>query len=116
MIDWTSQNVVPYLQDLMSRIVSYEISIYVFWMIFCPIIATVLGIVGYKFITKAQAMEDNYVDWCETFRGVAGITSAVIAIGFTVATLVIIPVGTIRIIECVNIPEKIVIELLTNLS
>ena len=107
-IDWTSQNVLPYMQDLMGRIVNYEIWINAFWMIFLPIVAVVLGIAAYKCIKKAKSI-DEY-DWIENFPGILGVTFTILCGVAIVATLVMIPIGAIRIIECVNIPEKIFME------
>lgn len=108
-VDWTSQNVLPYLEQLMHRIVSYEIGINIFWMIFCPIMAIGFGILGYNLVKKAfERYGDD--DWCEHFLGVAGCVCSLIAVCWTIAALVVIPCGVIRIIECINIPEKIFFE------
>ena len=34
-IDWTSQNVMPYVTDLATRIITYEISTSAAWIIIC---------------------------------------------------------------------------------
>lgn len=111
-IDWTSQNVMPYMQDLMTRIVNHEIGIGIFWMIFLPIATIAFGIVGVKCIKKAKEI-DRY-DWAEEAPGIIGIVCSILGVIGLVATLVVVPYFSIRIIECVNIPEKIFIEYMTN--
>lgn len=39
-IDWTKENVMPYIEQLCQRIIKFEIASYIFWIIIC-----VLGIV-----------------------------------------------------------------------
>ena len=40
-IDWSSQNVMPYLQNLMSRFVKYETATSILWMLLGVIILSV---------------------------------------------------------------------------
>lgn len=56
-VDWTSQNVVPYLTDLAARIITYEISTSVVWMV----IAAILFLIAWK-MTKNNCKEDIFAD------------------------------------------------------
>ncbi len=56
-VDWTSQNVVPYLTDLAARIITYEISTSVVWMV----IAAILFVIAWK-MTKNNCKEDIFAD------------------------------------------------------
>ena len=113
-VDWTAQNVLPYLEELMHRIVSFEIGVYTFWMIFCPIVAIGFGILGYNLIKTAKKI--NKYDWSDEPVGILGMICIILAGCATVATLVLIPIGTLRIIECVNIPEKIFFDYVTAIA
>lgn len=107
-IDWAAQDAIPYLEELMRRIVSFEIGLYTFWMIFCPLMAVAFGISAYNLFKKAETI--NKYDWDGTFPGIMGIITTGLAGCFAIATCIMIPVGVIRIIECINIPEKIFLE------
>lgn len=56
-VDWTSQNIVPYLTDLAARIITYEISTSVVWMV----IAAILFLIAWK-MTKKDCKADPFDD------------------------------------------------------
>ena len=56
-VDWTSQNIVPYLTDLAARIITYEISTSVVWMV----IAAILFLIVWK-MTKNNCKEDIFAE------------------------------------------------------
>lgn len=37
-IDWTSENVMPYLQDLFTRFINYKIGTTIMWIVICVIV------------------------------------------------------------------------------
>ena len=111
-IDWTSQNVMPYIENLMSRIVSYEIGINIFWMIFCPLMFVAFCLPG-RILTR-KSLEAYNDDWCESAGGIIGLICYIVAIGWLIATLVVVPTGVVRIVECVNIPEKVFFDYIKN--
>lgn len=108
MIDWTAQNVAPYLQDLMSRVISYEIGISIFWMIFMPVLATGLVIVTMFLWKKCKSDPLDYLE-DSVWLG-PSITATIVAGAAIIVSLVAIPCNIIHIIECVNIPEKVFID------
>lgn len=92
-IDWTSQNVVPYVTDLATRIITYEISTSVAWIV----IATIVFLIIWK-MTKNMCKEDAFdggwfLGWA--IRIVMGLF-CFCEIGFEV----------FDIIEAVALPEK----------
>jgi hypothetical protein len=44
-IDWTSENVMPYLQDLCARYIKFEIHTSIMWIILCAGIMVLAGII-----------------------------------------------------------------------
>ena len=100
-IDWTSQNIMPYLQDLMSRFIQYKNSISILWIV----IATILIIVSIICIVKLikWIKKDKYCD------------DELAAIGFIVTTIVMIIAICILInnitglIKNTYIPEMIIL-------
>ena len=53
-IDWTSQNILPYLQDLMSRYISLQNAYAVTWIIISTIILIISFIIMFKSINKIK--------------------------------------------------------------
>ena len=92
-VDWTSQNVVPYLTDLAARIITYEI-----WTsAACITIAAIVFLIAWK-MTKRDCKADTFDD--EWFLG----WFVRILIGvFCFITIVFQVFG---IIEAVALPEK----------
>lgn len=101
-IDWTSQNVVPYATDLAARIITYEISTSVAWII----IAAIVFLIAWKMtknLCKVDAFDDGwFLGWA--IRIVAGILCFG-EIGFEV----------FDIIEAVALPEKTLYDFITGL-
>lgn len=92
-IDWTSQNVVPYVTDLTTRIITYEISTSVVWMV----IAAILFLITWK-MTKRDCKADIFED--EWFLG------WFVRILIGVFCFVVICCQVFDIIEAVALPEK----------
>ena len=99
-IDWTSQNVVPYLTDLAARIITYEIWTSAAWIV----IAAIVFLIAWK-MTKNMCKEDRFdadriAGW--GIRIIIGIICFVV-IGFEV----------FDIIEAVALPEKTLYDFIT---
>ena len=104
-VDWTSANVIPYLEQLCGKCVNYEIATSVVWLL--------LGI-GFLFLAKwllkktkyfyneADDQEDNYGYGC-IFTGIG--CGIAIMIGLTM-----IITQTFDIVTCITFPEKIIID------
>lgn len=107
-IDWTSQNALPYVQELASRIVKFEVATSVLW-----------AIVGAMFIISfrwwmplirnlARKEKENPFDMYDIYKALA--TSGMI-ITMIIGGL-IIGQQAYDIIECVILPEAIVLRYL----
>ena len=109
-IDWTSENVVPYLSTLCTKLVSYEIWTSVAWMVFC----TILGITGFiitkRFCPIFKAGREQSDTWkaseWESGTGFA-IVSIVIFYLFVCGAFV---TQVMNIIQCVTFPEMFIFE------
>ena len=101
-IDWTSQNVVPYLTDLAARIITYEIWTSAAWIV----IVAIVFLIALK-MTKNLCKEDRFED--EWFSGwIIRIITGIIfftVIGFEV----------FDIIEALALPEKTLYDFITRL-
>lgn len=105
-IDWTSANIFPYLQQLCGKYVTYEIATSVVWMV----IGVCLLFIGKYIIGKAKYCwqkykDDNYSDYdvCTFLLGV--LAGCVI-----IAGIIVILCQTFDIVTCVTFPEKIIIK------
>lgn len=106
-VDWTSANVIPYLEQLCGKYVNYEIATSVIWLIF-GLVCIVLGMVLFKkikyFYNKAEEFndDDGYAWLC-----------ILSAIGFGVLVIIGLIVSMTQIFDivtCFTFPEKIIIE------
>ena len=102
-IDWTvvfaNENVIPYIELLCGKFVTYEIATSVVWMVL-GIILLILAILYIYFYVKKK-WHDKLYDECMTIG---------FAIGIIMAAIAIIGVQTFDIVTCVTFPEKVIIE------
>lgn len=105
-IDWTSENIVPYAQSLIDKIVNYKLYTSIFWLCIIPLLT-----LGCFFIMKycyKKASEDvldldSGATWAFIFA------TAIFVVG-VIASLVLIFTQTLNIITCITFPEKVVID------
>ena len=102
-IDWTSQNVVPYLTDLAARIITYEIWTSAAWMV----IAAIVFLITWK-MTKNLCKEDRFDDEWILGWGIR------IIIGLFCFTFFVF--GAFDLIEAVALPEKTLYNFITGMS
>lgn len=93
-IDWTSDNVVPYLQDLMVRYSKYVCYTSIMWLIIGLIIMVIFAVLLYKHLKQ------DYTDGLIAFLLGCGI---MLGVGVSINQV-------INIIEITTIPEKVIIE------
>lgn len=106
-IDWTSQNIMPYLQDLMSRYIQYKNSISTIWIV----IATILIITSIICIIKLikWTKKDKYYD-DEAFG--AGMFLSILIL---VIALAILGRNIMDIMQNTYIPEMVILNELKTL-
>lgn len=93
-IDWTSDNVVPYLQDLIVRYSKYVCYTSIMWLVIGLIIMVIFAVLLYKHLKQDYA--DGLIAFllgCGIFLGAWDTINQVI-----------------DIIEITTIPEKVIIE------
>ena len=109
-IDWTSENVLPYLSTLCTKLVSYEIWTSVAWMSIMIVMSIASVIVTKRLVPifKDGLEKDrrNYdVGW--------GIGTGLSIFGLCIlylATIVVIVTQIMDIIQCVTFPEMFIFE------
>lgn len=102
-IDWTSQNVMPYLTDLATRLVNYEIWTSVAWVVFLGAIL----FITWK-LTKSACQENDLLDSGCFFGWAARIIIGMIFI-------VIAGIEIFDIIRALTIPEAVIYNFLKGL-
>lgn len=108
-IDWTSQNIMPYLQELMSRFIKYKTATDVIWLI-VGIVLFIVSIILFKKIQKWRKSENfgaGYSD--DEMLYVFGIFGIVCIISGAIAIIICYTNG---IIQNIFVPELTVIKYL----
>lgn len=107
-IDWTSSNVIPYLQQLCGKYINYEITTSIVWIVL-GLLLYITGIICYKIV-------HNHKDWgVEHYSTVPDDCFGRIFIYFGVAAIFIISIIIIitqvfDIVTCFTFPEKMIID------
>lgn len=116
-IDWSSTNVMPYLNDLMTRMIKYGIYIniyHIIYAIFITALFIIVTIVLYKIAYKMILNSEENEEYVHS----AKILSTAFAISLVTTVIVaLIEVGNIKdciadIIELNTVPEKYVVEII----
>lgn len=101
-IDWTADNIWPYVQSLCKKFIVFEISTSIFWIAFVLFICAVLWIVTAILCAKARKLEwDEYAD-----VSTVAVIGLVVSIIWSVITIIVVGVQVYDIIEASHFPEK----------
>ena len=105
-VDWSSENVLPYLENLAGRYIKYEIAVSAVIMI----LAAIVLIGGLTYLHKHKDFgviitHYNYIPDDED-RFVRILAYALI---ITIPTIAIL-IGIFEIIPCIFLPEKVILE------
>lgn len=105
-IDWTSQNVMPYLESLCEKYIKYEVFTSIAWIV---IVVAVTGIIAIPLsITHKKASASR---WCDNIS-MAAITFWVLFVAMAIISVLVVCTQVFDIIECYTIPEKTILEYL----
>lgn len=105
-IDWTSDNVLPYLNLLAEKYIRYEISTSIVWIV----VGLIVVVTSIIFVYKAAKVYDDY-----KYTDVADI---IITLGVIVAIFgfIIICHQVLDIIKCCTIPEMMIFDYLRTIK
>ena len=94
-IDWTSNNVLPYLQTLVDKFIQWEISTSILWIAIAVfVIAIIISLMNLKGIREFNK---------EVCDGILWIPAGILILGF----FIVICVQIFDIVECNVFPEKV---------
>lgn len=103
-IDWTSDNVMPYLQDLGERFIQYEIYTSFASCVLAAVVLAVSGVIWFLATILDKNRRNN----------IGEVSKAVFFVALVVGAFVCM-METIDIIECYTLPEKTILDYLQTL-
>jgi hypothetical protein len=124
-IDWSSENVMPYIQDVMQRYRTMSIVENIIVMSVCAIIITICNIVAVKMIkgiingfyngVSSIWIDADYGDSCyDQISGLSVATGAIIILAFLVS-FILFGFATGELIRWIYVPELKFLEMLKGL-
>ena len=114
-IDWTSNNVLPYIEQLGNKIVAYDICMSIMWLVVGCIPLTIAFLIK-KFLNKKKLeAEDKPNDYYFTDGTLdEKATDCYFVIVILLAVAIVIGIDNIQsIIQDITFPEKTIIEFIT---
>ena len=114
-IDWTSNNVIPYIEQLGNKIIAYDICMSIMWLVVGCIPLTIAFLIK-KFLNKkkleAKEEPNNYYFTDGTLDD--GVEDCYFIVGILLAIAIVIGISNIQgIIQDIIFPEKTIIEFIT---
>lgn len=106
-INWTSENVIPYIEVLCRKLVTYEICTSVMWIVFWLALSISAMIATKKFYPAFKAGLDDWDNDGWIFGTVFSIAGLVI---IYITSIAVITIETGDIIKCLTFPEMYVFE------
>lgn len=105
-INWTSENVMPYLQQLCSKYITYEIATSIVWLLvgICPLF------IGKYLIEKAKQYWKQYEEDVRSDFDIMATLFGILAGLVIIVGIIVILCQTMDIVTCVTFPEKMLIE------
>ena len=112
-IDWTQQNIIPYLTVLTEKIVRHEMATSITWILFC-IVPVILFVKCERGRRTAVRNGENFFegDYDISMRGLAWIASFVLS----VIASVFIMIAILNIVTCITFPEKVVFDFIKSMA
>lgn len=99
-IDWSAQNVLPYIKELMARFINWEIAVSIIWIVL-GVVMIIIGTTSTRYIWKRKDKYDYFGDPDE------GITwGFIVSIALVVIGVLVSLVQCFDIVEAIYLPEK----------
>ena len=103
-IDWTQENIIPYLEQLFPKYVNYEIATSIVWIIIGLLFITFLMYFNKSLKNYKNSINKNRDDFLYFI-------SFIVIIFFIISISIIIIITQIfDIVTCITFPEKIIID------
>lgn len=108
-IDWTSENVIPYLTTLGGKLIAYEIWTSVFYIVFM-ITLTIVSIIITKKLYPIFKRGLDSQGWADRGWSVASTFAIIGLVALYIATVIVIASQSIDIVKCTQFPELYIFE------
>ena len=110
-IDWTSANIMPYLEELCGRYIQYEVFTSIAWIVIMLVLVLLTTIP--LSITHKQAAR---VEWDTCYAAPYVATALwILLVVISLISLAVICGQVFDIIECCTLPEKVIFEYVRSL-
>lgn len=109
-IDWTSENIVPYVEQLCKKYITYEIvsSTVTITLLLVMLAVSII-------LTRIWCKKANDDCWCDTGIFACAVVCIAATIVFCVVVCVICPLEINDIITCLTFPEKQIFEYVSSM-
>lgn len=109
-IDWTSENVIPYITTLCANLISYEIWTSVAWIAIMLLFSIASIIATKKLYPKFKAGLEKEARTGDVWWHMGSIVSVMALIFLNLVAIIVIGQQVMDIIKCVTFPELYVFE------
>ena len=111
-IDWTSENVMPYLQNLFNRYINYDIFINILEMSILLVLTIIFGVLSYKWLKKWN--KESKKEWLARSEKILYILITFVSIFgiLLLLDLILFPCGIDSLLKDIYIPEVRILELI----
>ena len=110
-IDWTSENVLPYAEELAKKFVNYEVATSILWVVFVMIAFAISLPIAIKMYKKAD--DDG---WYSEGLCVLTVLCILVSIALGITAFVLFINQGIDIVTCLTFPEKAIFEYLSTIA
>ena len=111
-IDWSNQNIIPYLQELLKRFICYRNITACVWIII-SIAMTISGVVMIRFLNKWIKSENFNSDYEDEGLAIVGYAFSICIIALGIGLIIGNMFG---IVKNVCMPEMVVYDYITNIQ
>jgi hypothetical protein len=111
-VDWTSENVIPYIETLCGKLVSYEIGTSIAWMAIWLVVSICSIVAAKKLVPvfKNKIEEDRKSRYCTGDWEVGSIFAIIGLVVINFVTVMVVCTQIMDIIKCTTFPEMFVFE------
>ena len=115
-VDWTSQNVIPYVETLCRKLITYEIVASIALMVIM-VVLSIGSVVATKklYPTFKDGYERNARSYCDVGWQVGSIFAIIGLVLLNLATIIVVGVQIMDIIKCLTFPEMYIFEYISTL-
>lgn len=119
-IDWTAENVLPYIQKLCEKFIKYEIATSILWIIIPIVLVVIMIPITIKLHKGAMALEKKNSVYDKAYDGDYAITffaamSWILLATFCVWAVIGLIVQSIDIATALTFPEKIIFDTISKM-